>query len=83
MKKILNNKIKNKLIKKENNNSWQIYEGAIKEEDEIAPTYINLKNPKYIEIDEIFYSGIIISNYNREYEDKIINDKKVEISTKK
>ena len=74
MKKILNNKIKNKLIKKENNNSWQIYEGTIKDEDVISSTYINLKNPKYIEIDEIFYSGIIISNYNREYEDLILKN---------
>ena len=66
MKKILKNK--------EQNNSWEIYKGAITEKDEISATYINLKNPKYIEIDEIYYSGIIISNYNREYEELILKN---------
>ena len=54
--------------------SWEIYEGAIKSKDEISPTYINLNNPKYIEIDEIYYSGIIISNYNREYQELILKN---------
>ena len=31
--------------------------------DEIAPAYINTKNPKSIEIDGTYYSGIIIVNY--------------------
>ena len=78
MKQILKNKIENiikqRLNRKENNISWEIYEGAIKENDEIAPTYINLNNPKYIEINETYYSGIIISNYNREYENIILKD---------
>ena len=74
MKEIIKDKIKNKLMKKETNKYWQIYEGAIKENDEIAPTYINLKNSKYIEIDEIYYSGIIIRNYSREYEDLILKN---------
>ena len=34
--------------------------------DEISPAYINTRNPKNIEIDGIYYSGIIIVNYNRE-----------------
>ena len=78
MKQILKNKIKNKIknkaIIKENNGSWEIYKGVIKENDEISPTYINLNNPKYIEINETYYSGIIISNYNREYENIILKD---------
>ena len=50
-------------MKKEERN---IKNGFFKKEDEIAPAYINTKNPKYIEIDNIFYSGIIFANYNRE-----------------
>ena len=32
--------------------------------DKIAPAYINTKNPKYLERDNVFYSGIIFVNYN-------------------
>ena len=42
------------------------------EKDFISPTYINLTTPKYLEIDEYFYSGIIIVNYYREYNDLIL-----------
>ena len=74
MKQIFKNKIKNKFKNKKNEFSWELYEGAIKEDDEISPTYINLNNPKYIEINEIYYSGIIINNYNREYEELILKN---------
>ena len=70
MKKFL----KNRLKKNEEKSGWEIYEGAIKEIDVISPTYINLNNPKYIEINETYYSGIIINNYNREYENIILKD---------
>ena len=68
MKKFLNKKLENK------ENSWEIYEGSIQDKDKISPTYINLNNPKYIEIDETYYSGIIINNYNREYEELILKN---------
>ena len=68
MKNFLNKKLENK------ENSWEIYEGSIQDKDKISPTYINLNNPKYIEIDEIYYSGIIINNYNREYEELILKN---------
>lgn len=74
LKDFFKNKIKNNFNNKENENSWEIYDGSIKEVDEISPTYINLNNPKYIEMDEIYYSGIIINNYNREYEELILKD---------
>ena len=74
MKEIINKIKKNKLNKKENENYWEIYEGAINKKDEISPTYINLNNPKYIEINEKYFSGIIINNYNREYEELILKD---------
>ena len=47
-------------------------DGVFTQKDEISPSYINLENPKFIEIDNIFYSGIIIVNYYREYNDLIL-----------
>jgi len=46
--------------------------GAFSEKDKISPSYINLNNPRYIEIDNMFYSGILIVNYYREYNDLIL-----------
>ena len=80
-KEKISNKIKNnKIIKKINNkiknnkerNNKKINYGFFSEKDFISPTYINLKNPKYLEIDEYFYSGIIIVNYYREYNELIL-----------
>jgi len=62
------------LKSKEKENSWEIYEGSIQNKDKISPTYINLNNPKYMEIDDVYYSGIIINSYNREYEDLILKN---------
>ena len=53
--KFFNNKIKKEKI-----------EGTFSEKDYISPSYINLNNTKYIEIDNMYYSGIIIVNYYRE-----------------
>lgn len=65
--------IKNKILKnKEIKNKSKIEEGFFQEKDFISPTYINLNNPKYLEIDEYFYSGIIIVNYYREYNELIL-----------
>ena len=61
--KNINEKLKNK-IKKERYNFL--------EKDFISPTYINLKNPQFLEIDDYFYSGIIIVNYYREYNELIL-----------
>ena len=41
-------------------------DGTFEGKDEIAPAYINTKNPRNIEIDNTYYSGIIIINYSRE-----------------
>ncbi len=60
--------------RKKQENPWEIYEGAITPIDKICPTYINLNNPKYLEIDETYYSGIILYNYNREYEELILKN---------
>ena len=40
-----------------------IYKGIVKEEEKIYPAYINLKNSKYIEIDNLYYAGLICIDY--------------------
>ena len=40
----------------------------------MAPSYINNKNPKYLEIDGKFYSGILVIDYYREYNDIILKN---------
>ena len=50
----------------------QFFYGFFRKNDEISPAYINTKNPKYIEIDNVFYSGLICVNYNRENVDLIL-----------
>ena len=62
-KKIKQNKIKNKT---------NFLDGIISNNDFLAPSYINLSNPKYIEIDNIFYSSLLIVNYYREQTDLIL-----------
>ena len=48
--------------------------GVFNFKDKISPSYINLKNPKYIEIDGLFYSGILVVNYLRENQDLILKN---------
>ena len=70
-----NNKIefvKTEINNKINNTKNKIKEGFFTDKDFFSPTYINLNNPKFLEIDDYFYSGIIIVNYNREYNDLIL-----------
>ena len=61
-----------KLIKLFKNKIKEKLEGIFSEKDYISPSYINLNNPKYIEIDNMYYSGIIIVNYYREYNELIL-----------
>lgn len=57
-----------------NNKKINNIEGSINLEDKIAPAYINTKNPKWVEVDNLYYSGLIIVNYNREYQDIILKN---------
>jgi len=43
----------NKIIKK---NEENFYDGSVDEKDKISPAYINMQNPKFIEIDNLYYS---------------------------
>ena len=73
---------KNKLLNifKKEKNKIKFYEGCYLLKDFISPSYINLKNPKYLEIDGEYFSGIIISNYYRKYSDLILK-KLIEINS--
>ena len=42
------------------------------EENYICPSYINTSNPKYLEIDNMYYSGLLIVNYLRENEELLL-----------
>lgn len=42
--------------------------------DKISPGYINKNNPKFLEIDDVYFSGLMIYNYNREYEELILKN---------
>ena len=75
--KIINNiykNFKNRKEMKKNKINLNFLYGTKNNKDEILPAYINLNNPKYIEIDNIYYAGIIITNYYREYEDIILKN---------
>lgn len=63
------------MINKENTQEeMKFKEGIFTDKDEITPAYINLNNPKYIEIDEMFYTTLISVNYYREQEDLILKN---------
>ena len=69
-------KYKNTIINKlKNNKKEEIFKNGIYSyKDEISPSYINLQNPKFIEIDNLFYGGLIITNYYREQTDIILKN---------
>ena len=42
--------------------------------DYISPSNVSLSNPKYIEIDNLFYSGLLVVNYPREQIDLLLKN---------
>ena len=68
--------LKEKIEKVFNKNKKEIndnfFEGAIDKKDEISPAYINMQNPKYLEIDNLYYGGLIVVDYYREQTDIIL-----------
>ncbi len=73
MKEELLKKIKTKINnKKQEENKLKFLEGVFSEKDFLAPSYINNSNPKYFEIDNIYYSSLIIINYEREQTELIL-----------
>ena len=71
IKKLINNK---KIKNSKNHNNLNFYRGTRNLQDEIAPSYININNPKYIEIDNMYYSGLIVVNYYREQNDLLLKN---------
>ena len=65
--------LKNKILKNKNN-KINFYNGVFKNSDFILPSYINLNNPNFIEIDNTYYSGIIIVNYYREQTELLLKN---------
>ena len=52
----------------------KIYAGVVEEKDKIFPAYLNLQNPKYLEIDNLYYAGLIAVDYYREQTDLILKN---------
>ena len=48
--------------------------GIFNKKDYLSPSYIDLNNPKYIQIDGIYYSGLIIVDYLREQNELIFKN---------
>ena len=60
-------------------NHDKIKEGIFFELDYISPSYIDKRNPKFLEIDGLKYCGLLITNYNRQYQELILK-KLIEIN---
>ena len=61
-----------KIKKEKQRKNFDFIKGSITPKDLISPAYINMQNPKYLEIDNLFYSGLIIVNYYREQSEIIL-----------
>ena len=69
MKNIFKFNRKNEKNQKEKLN---FLEGTVSDNDFLSPSYINLSNPKYMEIDNNYFSSILIVNYFREQNELIL-----------
>ena len=69
---MLKEKIKNVFNKNKKEFNDNFFEGTIDRKDEISPAYINMQNPKYLEIDNLYYGGLIVVDYYREQTDIIL-----------
>ena len=48
--------------------------GANTFKDNLAPAYINISNPRYLEMDDKYYAGILVIDYYREYSELIFKN---------
>ena len=74
--KNIKNNIKEKLLKEEKEireeENLEFLKGVYKNTNDILPSIIDNTNPKFIKINDKYYSGILIINYNREQSDLIL-----------
>ena len=73
----MKNKIKNifklkRKIEKNKKEKLNFLEGTFSDDDFLAPSCIDLSNPKYIEIDNNYFSSILIVNYFREQNELLL-----------
>ena len=64
-------KIKNK---QENNKINNFFSGIFSKKDLISPAYVNMQNPKYFEVDNLYYSSLFVVNYYREQTDLLLKN---------
>ena len=69
---MIKEKIENLLNKNKKEKIDNFFERNIDKKDKVSPAYINLQNPKYIEIDNLYYAGLIVVDYYREQTDIIL-----------
>ncbi len=68
-------RIWNKQEKREKNiKDLNFIHGIFEEKDYLSPSYINLTNPRYIEIDSLYYSTLLITSYYREQTELILKN---------
>lgn len=60
------------ILKNKSNQILEILKGGRTTNEKIYPTYINLNNPKYIEIENKYYSTLLIVNYFREQSELLL-----------
>ncbi len=50
------------------------FKGFLEFKDKIAPSFIDKSNPKFIKIENLYYSGILVVDYYREYKEIILKN---------
>ncbi len=58
----------------ENNKINNFFSGIFSKKDLISPAYVNMQNPKYFEVDNLYYSSLIVVNYYREQTDLLLKN---------
>ena len=74
IEKILMSFYNQRIIQKQNQKGEfdiNFKKGVFKTKDKISPSYVDNTNPKYFSVDNLYYSGLIIVDYYREYTDII------------
>lgn len=63
-----------KTQKEEKTKIIEFLQGTFQKRNEIYPTYINLNNPKYLEMEDQYFSSLLIVNYYHEQNDLLLKN---------